>query len=271
MKISYCCFEVSGDCNMGCAFCFSDWRETRDQMPTHKAKRVLDILKQNGLKAINLTGGECLIRDDIIQLCKYAKELGLVTIISTNGIVLKDKIKVLDYVDSINLPLDSYHPEVHNEMRPCKLKNHHALVLELIDYISSTYPNIKIKINTLVSAFNKNEVVKIGELISGKVYRWKLGKFFNGGYGKKFEDKFSISSSTFEEIVKEVSEKYPDSGFFDEDFGEEYIFIDNQGRINQITLNGTINHGEIENLASLPDINSKEVYFNKIYGEKYES
>ena len=268
MNITYCCFEVSSQCNMGCEFCFSDWRKAKVQVSTLKAKHIIGVLKQNGLKAINLTGGECLLRDDIVELCGYAKHLGLIVIISTNGIELKNKMEILDYIDAINLPLDSHDSVTHNIMRPCICENHHALILDLIDYIRFQKPNIKIKVNTLVSAFNKDEIVKIGELLNGKVFRWKLGKFLSIGYGEKYKEKFDISKADFENLVSKVSQKYPDSGFFDEDFEEEYIFIDNQGQINQVTASGSVKHGEIDNLSSLPEINSKEIYFNKIYNKK---
>ena len=97
-------------------------------------------------------------------------------IISTTGIeLLKDK-EVLNYIDSINLPLDSFEQEIHNEMRPCSIKNHHRLILDLIEYIRKDYPNIKIKINTMVGKLNKEDVINIGKLIDGKIYSWKLRK-----------------------------------------------------------------------------------------------
>ena len=144
--INYICFEVSAICNMDCKFCFANWRENRKQLPLEKVKSIIDKLKEYGIEAINLTGGDPLLRNDIVDICKYCKEKGIMTIISTNGIELMNKKEVLQYIDSINLPLDSFNPDIHNEMRPCAVKNHHKLILELIEYINDNYPNIKIKI-----------------------------------------------------------------------------------------------------------------------------
>ena len=65
----------------------------------------------------------------------FSVNCGIMTIISTNGIELMRKKEILNYIDSINLPLDSFNPEIHNLMRPCAVKNHHGLILELIEYI----------------------------------------------------------------------------------------------------------------------------------------
>ena len=115
MNIAYTCFEISSMCNMDCKFCFSCWRELKQQISTEKAKHIIDVLVNCGLKAINLTGGDPLVREDIIEIAKYCKQKGLMTIISTNGILLPQKKEILEHIDAINLPLDSFSPSLHNE------------------------------------------------------------------------------------------------------------------------------------------------------------
>ena len=64
MKTKYICFEVSSVCNMNCKFCFADWRNIAEQLPLKKVKSIIKFLKEYGLEAINLTGGDPLMRDD---------------------------------------------------------------------------------------------------------------------------------------------------------------------------------------------------------------
>lgn len=145
MKISYICFEVSSICNMDCKFCFANWRENRKQLPLEKVIFIIDKLKEYGVEAINLTGGDPLVRKDIVEICKHCRKLGITPIISTTGIeLLKDK-EILKYIDSINLPLDSFEQEIHNKMRPCSIKNHHRLILDLIEYIRKKISKYKNK------------------------------------------------------------------------------------------------------------------------------
>ena len=170
MKISYICFEVSSICNMDCKFCFANWREKRKQLPLEKVIFIIDKLKEYGVEAINLTGGDPLVRKDSVEVTRkenyYEKEAIYVNdnfmtrekiiqhivkftgedpIISTTGIELLKNKEVLKYIDAINLPLDSFEQEIHNKMRPCSIKNHHRLILDLIEYIRKKLSKYKNK------------------------------------------------------------------------------------------------------------------------------
>ncbi len=272
--INYICFEVSAICNMDCKFCFANWRENRKQLPYEKVISIIDKLKEYGIEAINLTGGDPLLRSDIVDICKYCKEKGIMTIISTNGIELLNKKDVLKYIDSINLPLDSYNPDIHNEMRPCAVKNHHKLVLELINYINDNYPNIKIKINTMVGKLNINDIINIGNLIEGKVYSWKLGKFLSSGYGKGFEGMFSITNNEYEEAVNKCKEKYKKSNIIEQEYkikDDELfnIFIDCFGKINIHTKDGIRSFDdftELEKISKKKNLQDfRKDYLEKVY------
>ena len=270
--INYICFEVSAICNMDCKFCFAQWRENKKHLPLEKVLKIIDKLKEFGIQAINLTGGDPLLRNDILEICKYCKNKGVMTIISTNGIELLKNKEILEYIDSINLPLDSFNPETHNKMRPCAVESHHKLVLELIDYINKNYPNVKIKINTMVSKLNINEVEKIGELIEGKIFSWKLSKFLSSGYGKKFEKIFSITNEEFEKVVQICKEKYKRSNIIEQEYKIKEdelfnIFIDCFGRINIHTKDGIKNYDTFEELEKIS--NKKNIHdFRKEYLER---
>ena len=272
--INYICFEVSAICNMDCKFCFANWRENRKQLPYEKVISIIDKLKEYGIEAINLTGGDPLLRNDIVDICKYCKEKGIMTIISTNGIELMNKKEVLKYIDSINLPLDSFNPDIHNEMRPCAVKNHHKLILELIDYINDNYPNIKIKINTMVGKLNISDIINIGNLIEGKVYSWKLGKFLSSGYGKGFEEMFSITNEEYEQAVNKCKEKYKSSNIIEQEYkikDDELfnIFIDCFGKINIHTKNGIRSFDgfdELEKISKKKNLQDfRKDYLEKVY------
>lgn len=261
--INYICFEVSALCNMDCKFCFADWRNNKKHLSYEKVISIIDKLREYGLEAINLTGGDPLLRDDIIDICKYCKEKGIMTIISTNGIELMNKKEILEYIDAINLPLDSANPDIHNEMRPCAVKNHHGLIMGLIDYINENYPNVKIKINTMVGKLNLDDVVNVGNLIEKKVRSWKLGKFYSGGYGKEFEKMFTITDEEFNDVVKACNEKYKDSKILDQfiEMKDENIynlFIDCYGKANIHKTDGIKGYDSVEELLASEKIEKKK-------------
>jgi MoaA/NifB/PqqE/SkfB family radical SAM enzyme len=210
MKIKYLTYECSASCNMNCRFCFSSWREQSSELNTEQAKHCIDILVDRGLEAINFTGGEPLLRKDIAELLGYCKESRLTTVLSTNGILLREKLPdIAKYLDFVGLPLDSSSYTVHNSMRATKAAdNHHAHVLGLIDMINENYPELGVKINTIVTKQNKDSLVGIGDLIQGKTIAWKLSHFIPGAYGKIHQQEFEISAEDYKKAVMECSKKH---------------------------------------------------------------
>lgn len=250
MKTRYICFEVSSVCNMNCKFCFADWRNIAEQLPLKKVESIIKFLKEYGLEAINLTGGDPLMRDDIIEIARYCKSLGLITIISTSGILLPQKQEVLNYIDAINLPLDSFNHNIHNEMRPNKLENHHGHILNLIEFISSNYKNVEIKINTMVGKTNIEDVINIPKLFSNKVDKWKLSKFFASGYGANFKDKYEITTEEYNNLLKKAIFIYGENLLTKDEYEQNasYVFIDSKGVLNY-------NHnGEIKKISDIKEI-----------------
>lgn len=129
----------------------------------------------------------------------------------------------------------------------------------------------------MVSRLNKDDVINVGKLIEGKVYSWKLGKFFSSGYGKQFEDMFEISIEDFEQVVRNCKEKYKNINIVDQEFipkeDEIYnIFIDCYGKVNVHTDSGIKAYENIEDLEKLGVekkidnvCNIKKAYLEKVY------
>lgn len=129
----------------------------------------------------------------------------------------------------------------------------------------------------MVSKLNKEDVINVGKLIEGKVYSWKLGKFFSSGYGKQFEEMFEISIEDFEEVVRICKEKYKNINIVDQEFipkeDEIYnIFIDCYGKVNVHTEGGIKSYDDIEDLETLGlekkidnVCDMKKAYLEKVY------
>ena len=206
MAIPYVTFEASARCNMDCAFCFSYWRDGAHEIGTGQVKRILHALCGHGLEAINFTGGEPLLRRDIVELVRFAKEEGLATILTTNGILLSEKLPALaPALDFVGLPLDSI-----TALRPTRaVPDHHALVLGLIKEIASSYSSIGLKINTVVTGENADSILPLGSTLEHKVVAWKLSRFLPGGYGQSHADRFAVARETYDALVAACRQTYP--------------------------------------------------------------
>lgn len=84
---------VTANCNLRCMGC----RYGRDFMPDSQlpwpvVRDLLDDAKHLGIQGIRFYGGEPLIHKDIVRMVEYSIRLGLPTWLSTNAILLKNKI-----------------------------------------------------------------------------------------------------------------------------------------------------------------------------------
>ncbi len=212
MAIKYITFECVSRCDMNCGFCFSYWRDGAPEVGTEKAKDMIRQLRDQGLEAINYTGGEPLLRKDLPELLRFSKDLGLTTIVTTDGIPLKRKLgEIADRMDYLGLPLDSANSTIHNKMRITKATdNHYGLVLGLLDTLHDDYSHIGVKINTVVTKRNLGSIAGIGGLVKGKAISWKLSQFLPAAYGALHRTNFEITREEYDAEVRRCREA--DSG-----------------------------------------------------------
>lgn len=122
-------FLVTYRCNQHCRYCDSD-AQAGPEMTTAQATSVLEQMRRLGAFKVGLTGGECLVREDIDELLRCAHELGMTTSVSTNGRAVPDHIDAIRrYVDMLQVSVDGP-PEVHDAMRG---EGSHAAAMTAID------------------------------------------------------------------------------------------------------------------------------------------
>jgi MoaA/NifB/PqqE/SkfB family radical SAM enzyme len=204
--------NVTGRCNMGCRFCWGPSHEIGEVLSTKQWQKIIKEFVLYGTKAVVFTGGEPLLRKDLGRLLAYAKNTGLRVTLSTNGIFLKQMAKkILPFVDELGIPLDGSDELSSNLMRP-GLKNNFKLILELIEYLKQNYPQIELTVRTVISKKNKDEILKIGQLLSEKKYkpaRWKLYEFTPLEYGKINKNEFFLNHQEFEKILQKTQKTFP--------------------------------------------------------------
>lgn len=80
-------------CNLRCVHCYTDShnKEYEGELSNEEAKTVIDDLVQFGIPALLLSGGEPLIRKDLLDLAQYARDRGLRVTLSTNGTLITEE------------------------------------------------------------------------------------------------------------------------------------------------------------------------------------
>lgn len=84
-----CLFELTYRCNLDCAHCYCKGSENKNkELSTKEFKSILDQIAQEGVLHITLSGGEPLLRDDFREIYLYAKRIGFVVEVFTNGLLI---------------------------------------------------------------------------------------------------------------------------------------------------------------------------------------
>jgi len=110
-------YNVTGRCNMKCAFC-EWWKTDTLELPTKKALAAIDAVCSLGVPFFDLSGGEPLLRKDLNVLAKRAASHGCFVSMNTNGTLLNESrvSEVADAFDLVVVSLDGP-KEVHDKIR----------------------------------------------------------------------------------------------------------------------------------------------------------
>ena len=94
-------WNVTRACNLKCIHCYAHavGRSRETELTTEQAKTMIDDLAQFGVPVLLFSGGEPLVRPDLVELARYAVAKGMRAVISTNGtLITQEKAKELKSV-----------------------------------------------------------------------------------------------------------------------------------------------------------------------------
>jgi len=121
MTPRFCNYYVTLRCDDSCEFC-SIWRGTEYQdikeAEASEIQHKFKELKIRGVKTLNITGGEPLLREDLPEILKAAKKFNFKIELTTNGIIYAEKARLMGgLVDSLYFSLDYPVASEHDRSR----------------------------------------------------------------------------------------------------------------------------------------------------------
>lgn len=103
---------VTAHCNLRCVGCrYGRDFMTGQQLPFETVKALLNDAKEAGVGTVRLYGGEPLLHPALPKMVGHALNLGLSTYVTTNGLLLKQKIKPLYDAGLRNITIGFYGTE----------------------------------------------------------------------------------------------------------------------------------------------------------------
>jgi MoaA/NifB/PqqE/SkfB family radical SAM enzyme len=224
---------ITNECNMQCAICWGLQHSDHTSLSTlpmsvEEQKSVIERLKSYGITTLTFTGGEPLLLPNIIELVKFAKSLQLKIIFFTNTLLLAENIEIIDYIDSLVVPIDSADEYLNSRLRgPGQLQK----CIESIRLARIRRPDLQIQVGTVVNKLNKERLEEIGSLLKDiDIDRWKLniyrpiGRTVILGNSKQFE----ITQEDFRKAVASARRLFPQLNIIDSPivlYDYSYLFV----------------------------------------------
>lgn len=147
-------------CNARCHFCDIWALDPGKEADFDTIEHNLKDLRRLGVKYVDFTGGEPLLRADVGEIYQVAKQLGFYTSMTTNTILYLQKAhEVKGLVDFLNFSLDGPDAETHDQSRGVKIFDNLVESVELALQLGE-YPVL----NHTVTAQNYERIHEVAEL-----------------------------------------------------------------------------------------------------------
>ena len=159
-------WETTAGCNLECVHCrrLDVAREMmQSDLTTAEATRLVDQIAEVGDPILILSGGEPLIRPDILEIARHARGRGLTVSLATNGTLVTSKLARAVRaagIARVAVSLDGARAETHDQFRRQLGSFHRAL--EGIGYLR--WAGVTVQINTTVARHNEAELEAIHDL-----------------------------------------------------------------------------------------------------------
>lgn len=195
--------KVTNKCNLKCPYCYADSKIENDstsELNIDEIEMIFKELKEMGLEKIVITGGEPLLRKDIVEILKRAKNYGQLQLL-TNGVIFNQDIldEIVKYVDIIQFSIDSYDGQKHNQIRG---KGNFEKTMRTVKYIQGLgFKNVVFAV-TPTPANDVDLVKMIDFCIENKVRRLHVNRYVPLGRARDYE-KFDI-----EKFYRKADEAY---------------------------------------------------------------
>ncbi len=93
IKLRYLLFKLTNYCNSNCVYCSHAIDRTvyekKSFVPYNIVMRTIEDAAQMGVHAISISGGEPLLRDDIVEIIKKVVDCKMIPVLLTNGLLLE--------------------------------------------------------------------------------------------------------------------------------------------------------------------------------------
>ena len=200
---SQAAFFLTLRCNSRCSWCNSWQRPKQKELTLSQIKKIFQQLKNFGINLLYLSGGEPLLRQDILDIIKLAHQFDFDLILVTNGILLDGRlIHHLVKIPSlrINVSLDSLDRQLYQKIRGVDAQER---VLRNLKLFRKLYPSYPLRITMTISAANLNQAERIYQFCQKEHFYFSPNPYFELG---RFREKSPLHN--YHKVTKQLVSYY---------------------------------------------------------------
>lgn len=193
-------WDVTYACNLRCKHCYAvAGKALEDELTTEDALETIEKFDKFGVTIISFSGGEPLVRRDILDLTRFASDRGIYVGMATNGtLITEERAKQLKEsgVSYLQISLDGTEG-THDSFRGIRCYS------RTIDGIrNAVKEGFFVNVSMTVTKLNLNEVKEVVELCRKLGVNWFMHyNFIPTGRGKQILE-IDLSPEEREDLLK---------------------------------------------------------------------
>lgn len=205
-SIDYMRISVTDRCNLRCRYCMSDDIKPipKEELLTYEEiVQIVEAAAELGITKIKLTGGEPLVRKDVVTLVRMLHAVPGVreVTMTTNGVLLMERLDELinGGIHAINISIDTLDEKKYEQITGKRELSNIILAVR-----EAAKRGIKVKINTvLLGGTSEEELFQILQIAQDQNIDVRFIELMPIGEGKKMH---GISGK---EWLMRIKERYP--------------------------------------------------------------
>lgn len=150
--------ELTYACNLDCTFCYNDLAMGGQRLSIDQYRELLDDLASLGVLNLTLSGGEPLAHPRFFEIASYARELGFVIRIKTNGHSVREPVarRIREEIDPymIEVSMHGATPETHD--RQTRVQGSFVRLVANVRAMKSL--GLRVRVNSVLTRWNENEL-----------------------------------------------------------------------------------------------------------------
>lgn len=201
-------WAIYNRCPMICRGCYNNF--SPQQLSLAQAQQVVDSLRQAGVGAVILSGGDPLLWPEVWDLLDYLNSCGMQVGIDTTGYTLDAAMlkQLKPLVRYIGLPLDGSCDAAQRVFRKASesVFEHTLQALNLC----KTYA-VPVKVNTLIHGQNIHDLDAIGRLVSAYpcVRHWSIFQWWPLRSTEALRDLLAVDLEVFKSLTGDLHTRFP--------------------------------------------------------------